>query len=227
MDATQIILLTSLFNIIISGLVGGIVIYTLQKKIDATIQKSLFEHQTKFSAIHPKRMETLEILYRKYIVYQTEFKNLILNSVRVDYVDKHGKTQVRKNWGLDEMVKQICRVVSSGMEENDKKFVDFRTYFETNRIFLSPDTCSEIDKIVSRHEGMEWAMQIYLEDIPLEGLQFSRRNIKELFGIAIDSDSEREEYLALVYELTKKLYDEVNTQAEKLEKLYKSVADVQ
>jgi len=227
MDATQIILLTSLFNIIISGLVGGIVIYVIQKKIDATIQKSLFEHQTKFSAIHPKRMEALENLCRKFVVYQTEFRTMILNAFRVDYVDKHGKTQIKKNRGIEETVKQICTVVSGGMLDNEKKFTDFRTYFETNRIFLAPPTCTEIDNILSRHDSIEWAMQIYLEDVPVEGLEFSRREIKELFKIEIDADSERKEYLTLVYQLTNRLYDEVNRQAEKLEKLYKSVADVQ
>ena len=60
MDTTQVIILTMIVNIIISGLVGGIVIYTIQKKIDATTQKSIFEHQIKFARSFPKILEVLE-----------------------------------------------------------------------------------------------------------------------------------------------------------------------
>jgi len=49
MDTMQTIILTRIVNIIITVLVGGVVIYTIQKKIDATIQKSLFEHQTRMT----------------------------------------------------------------------------------------------------------------------------------------------------------------------------------
>lgn len=37
-EPTQAIILMTIVNTIITGLVGGIVIYTVQKKIDASIQ---------------------------------------------------------------------------------------------------------------------------------------------------------------------------------------------
>jgi len=70
MDTTETIILTTIINIIITGLVGGIIIYRIQKKIDATIQKSLFEHQTKFVRNHQKRVEALEALYNEIVSFE-------------------------------------------------------------------------------------------------------------------------------------------------------------
>jgi hypothetical protein len=124
-------------------------------------------------------------------------------------------------------VKQISSIISARIEENGRKFKDFRMYFETNRIFLSPGTCSEIYKILSRYDLMEWAMQIFLDDIPEEFYGIARSSIKKLFGIDMSSDLERPEILSLTLILVRQLYEEVNTQAEKLETLYKSVAEAQ
>src|SRR5687767_9786646 len=66
MDIQTIILIT-IINAIMTGLVGGIIIYVLRKKIDAAIQKSLFEHQIKFPKIYPKTLEVLEAYTQKVI----------------------------------------------------------------------------------------------------------------------------------------------------------------
>src|SRR5688500_2402911 len=77
MDPTQTIIRTSLINIITSGRVGGIVNYTLQTQIDATIQKALFEHQTKFTINHAKAVETLENLYQKFVAFSNAMNESI------------------------------------------------------------------------------------------------------------------------------------------------------
>jgi hypothetical protein len=110
METTQTLILFTIFNIIFTGLVGGIVIYVIQKKIDATIQKSLFEHQTKFSAIHSKRVETLETLYQKFIIYKTDFENIMNEGSRADFIDEQGKTRLRYT-GKEERVKDSARVI--------------------------------------------------------------------------------------------------------------------
>jgi hypothetical protein len=76
----QVVILTSVVNLITTGVFLGIVIYVIQKKIDANIQKSLFEHQTKFARLHEKRAEVLETLYKK---TQRLFTNRSGNGLRL------------------------------------------------------------------------------------------------------------------------------------------------
>lgn len=84
MDTAQAIILMTIVNTIITGLVGGIVIYTVQRKIDATIQKSLFEHQTKFTRNYNKKVEVLENLYKRVSAFNDSFRNLIFQSFDFD-----------------------------------------------------------------------------------------------------------------------------------------------
>lgn len=226
MNTLETILLTSLINVLITGFVGGFVIYRIQKKIDATIQKSLFEYQTRFSAVHSKRIETLEILYQKFIRYKSDFDDMLKNSMRIDYIDKYGKIRLRKYSSNEGFVKQISSVVSKRIAQIENNFLDFKKYFEKNRIFLSPDACFEIDYILSRYHKIDWALQIYLNDIPDSGLDFARRYILELFEIDLTIDLERPEYLTLMIKLIYRLSEELELQEKKLEELYKSVAEV-
>ena len=219
-----------ILTVLANAIVTGIIVYFFQKKFEANLQKSLFEHQTKFSRNYAKQVETLETLYQNYIIYKTDFNNMTLEAMRADFIDEHGKTQLRKLSGffeerVEQRFKQISTAVSSRIAENGLKFKDFKTYFENNSIFLSPDTCSVIHNILDRYFMMEWAMQIFLDDVPEEFVDNARRYIKELFEIDMKSDLERPEIATLFANLIVRLDDEVNTQAEKLEKLYKSVAD--
>src|SRR6266540_2226555 len=84
MNPTEIILLTALVNIIITGLISGVAVYRIQRKIDSSfasklekfragLQYSNFEQQTKFAATYPKRVEALQALYEKYRTFQRAF----------------------------------------------------------------------------------------------------------------------------------------------------------
>jgi hypothetical protein len=230
MDATRIVILATIINTIISGLVGGIVIYVIQRKIDATIQKSLFEYQTKYSAIHSRRVETLETLYQKFIAYKTNFENMMTNGLKAAYyVDEQGKTRIRMHEGREDRIKQLSSAISTSINDNDLKFKDFRTYFEKNRIYLSPDTCSHINAILTRYDLMEWAMQIYLDDVPEEFLGIAKSSINILFGMEMGVDYVLGDSIRIPFpiELARKLSEEVEVQSETLQDLYKSIAEAQ
>lgn len=77
MNTTETIILTTIINVIITGLVGGIIIYAIQKKIDAATQKSLFEHQVKFSRAYPKTLEVLDALYQKFMTFTDAVKGWV------------------------------------------------------------------------------------------------------------------------------------------------------
>jgi len=117
LTATQIIILTSIVNVIISGLVGGVVIYVIQKKIDATIQKSLFEHQTKFARSHEKTVETLEILHQKYSLFAR------MCNVMIGEKDAGRKTAV-----FDQLI-------------------DFWGYFLENRMYIAENVEDDMQEI--------------------------------------------------------------------------------
>ena len=120
MDTIAIIIFTAFANIIITSIVSNLIFYRYQKKIDATIQKSLFEHQIKFSRIYPKTLEVLET-YNQKTLYCSRLSS------------KFG----------DEIIKAISEKDTFQAEEIKTKhdelygaLVDFRKYIEDNRLHL-------------------------------------------------------------------------------------------
>src|SRR5687767_4616927 len=116
MDTTQIIILTMIVNIIMSSLVGGIVIYVIQKKIDATIQKSLFEHQIRFSRNYTKTLEVLETCRLKFNEFSRACQQLRKEFVMVI---------VSQETISEEEIKEI----KNNLVEKNREFV---VYFEDN-----------------------------------------------------------------------------------------------
>ena len=117
MDTAQAIILTTIFNVVFTGFVGGIVIYTIQKKIDATIQKSLFEHQTRFTISHAKSIAAIETLHQKFILFAHSCENMILAR------DTQRQRSVMENlW-------------------------EFWQYFVDNRLFIPESFEGEIQKV--------------------------------------------------------------------------------
>src|SRR5688500_12899013 len=132
MDTTEQILLITIFNIIFTGLVGGIVVYTIQKKIDATIQKSLFEHETKFSRNYEKRVEVLETLYQKFMVFRDAQKKV---GVKV-----HGFVRGPSEIDLELHLEPNTDLSPENYFEMEfdlsSKLGDFWHYYEINRLYL-------------------------------------------------------------------------------------------
>src|SRR5574341_214600 len=145
MDTTEIIILTTIFNIIMSGLIGGIVIYTLQKKIDATIQKSLFEHQTKFTRSYEKTVETLENLCKKLAVCARGFREMAVQAVSF-YQD------IRKELNVD----------VAYYENNRLQLEDFFNYLEENRYALPGKLVHQITSIYINVNNLHQALPIAL-----------------------------------------------------------------
>src|SRR6266545_2089759 len=133
MDTTQTVILISIVNIIITGLVGGIVIYRIQKKIDATIQKSLFEHQTKFARSYPKSLEVLE-----------QYNQKVLTCSRLSF--KVGYRALELSLGHE----VGDDVVERDRDALEKSVNECREYFENNRIHLSDLVNRELEDIGNR-----------------------------------------------------------------------------
>jgi hypothetical protein len=89
MDTLAIIIVTAFLNIMISSIVTNLIFYRKQKDIElsfakkldefkANLQKSLLEHQTKFVRNHQKRIEALESLHSKYILFEQHFYKALI-----------------------------------------------------------------------------------------------------------------------------------------------------
>lgn len=208
MDTTETILLTALINIIITGLISGVAVYRIQRKIDAAFQQSLFEYQTKFVQIHAKRVETLENLYKKFLLYIKTFQfdmspeiNAGLNDSSIDF---------------------------SKYEEAKSYSDDAGKYFLNNRLFLPSDIVVEIEKIFHRQTFFDFLIDWIAKNKnspSFDDLQFAKYLIKELdletdidIGSGLGTDA-----LTLLLMLFIK---RTGQDAETLEKLYKSVADL-
>jgi hypothetical protein len=124
MNPITLMILTVLANATITGIIG----YFIQKKIEnsfakkieefrASLQYSIFEQQTKFAKIHPKRVEILENLHQKFILF----------------ADTCGKMMHERD------IKQQVDVTG--------KLIGFWEYFVANRLFMPDSLESEIEKI--------------------------------------------------------------------------------
>jgi hypothetical protein len=155
----------------------------------------------------------------------------MMESIRADFVDEQGKTRIRKySEGMEGRIKgrlkQIYAVFSSRISENSRRFEEFRIYFHSNRIFLPPDICSQIDDILERYFMLDWALQIFLDNVPDEGYYFARVNIKKLFDISMNADMDDGDLLSALHALLLRIDEELAVQAKKLEMFYKSVSEV-
>ena len=212
MDTTQAIILIFIVNTIITGLVGGIVIYTIQKKIDATIQKSLFEHQTKFARIHQKRVETLETVYRKFLNFAEGFTGSVLKAL---------------NYGIAS--NEVTKINMDDFEDFDdhrEEIEDCWTYFMNNRLFLSANASKELRNILRGAQSMPIIIDYMLfnkfEKSPhLAHLVNSMVKVSQ--GGLSELDLHEPNFALMLHEMVQK----VNSDTLTLEILYRSVADIE
>lgn len=203
MDAITTIVVTVLANAVVTG----IIVYLIQKKFEVKFQKSLFEHQTRFSRIYQDRVETLANLYQKFTTYKKDFSHVVEEASKLGYRPE-----------------RISTTVSALIQENRQKYDDFASYFENNRLYLSDSTCAQIYDLIARHDLMGMAIFMFSDDIPEGFIKVANNAIRTLkFEIDIESDFEKPDFLSLIWQIEK----EVHAQAERLEKLYRSVAEAQ
>jgi hypothetical protein len=107
MNTVTVIIITALINVVVTSVIGGIIVYLIQKKIDA----SIFRNQTKFMRSHEKMVETLENLYKYYV----EFRDVCIRLMEKKYYDVDEKTLTDK----DDLVQDKLKTISNYHRKND------------------------------------------------------------------------------------------------------------
>jgi len=191
-----------ILTVVLNALVTGTLIFYFQKRMETRFEQRSFEDQTKFKRLYEKRVEALETLYQKFIVFTDHLKEVIENSRRGEQVDHEMYDIVRT--------------------QSTEKYKDLLHYFENNRLFLSDKTNEAVWKIIIS-DGLLRSLVIgvfldstYRETVPY----WFREQLPELF----DSEATELElrnpdvYLQEIERIIKK-------QRRTIESLYKSVAD--
>lgn len=127
---TQSVILLSVINLIISGLISGVVIYILQKRIDSTFQKSLIDYKIRSPKLHEKRVETLETVYKKY----RSFNNNVLQELgRIALI----------SLGVGNALQNVENLEITLFKEIN----EFQNYLNEVRLFLPHDVIEKITNI--------------------------------------------------------------------------------
>ena len=211
MDTTAAIILMTIFNVVFTGLVGGIIIYVVQRRIDAAIQKTLFEYQARFTRDFSKTLEVLENLNNRFLNFRNLFNLFVLG-----YRPWDEDLEETPNSELKSKIADIYTAM-----------IEFSSYFKSNRLFLSYELINEIwdidfrtslfydlafgcySRIANKSPTRLMATNEQIKDIGLEGLMMRY-----------------EEKIALKTHLLA-INTRIIEQAERLEKLYRSVASIQ
>lgn len=201
---------------IVTVLLTGVILFVFQKQIEALFARQMekfraklqyenFEHQTKFSKTYQNRVETLANLYQRFIIYKADFNHMVHEASKLGYSPE-----------------KISSTVSAMIVENRQKYEEFRMHFENNRLYLPDNICTAIQDLLVRHDLMYMAIHMFSDNRPEGFIKVGNDAIKALgFDVNVESDFERPEFLSLIWQMDKEVY----TQAERLEKLYKSVAE--
>ena len=66
-----------ILTVILNALFTGVIVSYFNKRLEAKFAKQMFEDQLKFKMIHEKRIETLENLYKKFVVFNKTLEKVI------------------------------------------------------------------------------------------------------------------------------------------------------
>jgi hypothetical protein len=211
MDAITTIILTAIVTALANAIVVGILVHRIQKKFEVTIQESLFEHQTKFARNHPRTLEVMETLNQKLSVYSKGFLKMVYE---VESFLESGTLNI----GIDDFKK------------NNQQLDELLESFEQSKLFLPSRLDSELENIISlRTMTLHGLLPYVLPFFRIDNNEFSlhflieNRIIKKMFDSEISQiDLEKPDVNLLLGEMTHAMIG----QCLKLEKLYKSVADI-
>ena len=202
------IILTTV-TVLANAIVTGIIVYLIQKKIEssyskkleefrASLQYSIFEQQTKFAKVHPKRVKIIENLYKKFMDFDQALDEWILES------------------GFGRFKKSRINMVDYNIQKSEnvrEKLEGFWNYCEANRLFLPANLINQIWDIYHKASGSHSDVSVLLiydsDDITSVSTEKDSTFL----------DSEQTELLLA------QSYLKVKSQTEKLEEIYKSVAD--
>src|SRR6266508_2411330 len=217
MNPTQTIIVTVLAN----AIVIGIIVYLIQKRIEssfakkleefkASLQKSSVEHQIKFSTTYPKTLEILET-YRKKLVHYSN----VLEKSHSTVNEELSKSEMLSDENCQRMIDEIYGALT-----------EFYIYSQENRLYLPDELVLELIDISYKVESMN-SVSVQLLYLPREPTEKYFDEVKRLsklihFPIALYYNQPEDEWADILIGHTQ---EEVEKQIEKLEKLYKSVAE--
>lgn len=138
MDPITAIIVTVLANAVVTG----VIVYFIQKRVESTFAKKLeefkaklqyssFEEQTKFVQLHTQRVETLQTLYKKFVLFTVTLGDW----VRLMAVDGRDKLKIE-----DGEYEKLSEAASELLE-------DFMRFFQANRLILTTKLIVEITDI--------------------------------------------------------------------------------
>jgi len=145
------------------------------KVLELELDKTKFEHQTKFIKLHEKRAEVIAELYRKIVILEIWAKNVVLET---DLPDE-AFTSIR---GFAEDLSSVFDQISLNLQE-------LAAYFNLNRLYLEESLCTKIlyfhDVILEKDDPIFGFFNERLNQMPKEEiLSIYGGNLRErAFGV--------------------------------------------
>jgi hypothetical protein len=204
----------ALATAVVTVILSGVILFLFQERIKTSLAKSLYEHQTKFSRNYEKQVETLETLYKKYLLFDEAFTDMVWTATdyRVTSVDKEIK--------IDFDAFNIVTEINLTLDE-------FREYFMNNRLFLSAYSIAEVEKIlwgISIMPTLIFSISLANEPDDVESLNRIIKSHSHISPIKLSPlDAEKPNYPMLLSEMVQA----VKRCSLTLERLYKSGADTE
>jgi hypothetical protein len=192
----------------------------IQKKIDSTIQKSLFEHQTKFTRNFSKTLEVLDKLHQKIMDYASSYSVLTYQI----------EAQIS-----DGQVVLTDQEFEKKAQETMIAFFDCASFFRQNRIYLPDLLLEELENIIDKLHALDFYLTgcktslqkraeyfpPFLNDVVTNRYELSFLRFTEEMALHnIDPTDKNAPVLFL-----RAIRGEVREIREQFEKLYKSVAE--
>jgi uncharacterized membrane-anchored protein YhcB (DUF1043 family) len=213
-------ILTALVDLLVVGVIGGIVIYFVQQKISASIQRaiqeSLIEYQTTYSTNFPKQIEILEELIKRF--------SELHDSVRSEAMELAGSFELP--W------QPTAQEISNHQQLSYVVFDDLRKYYWQNRFVLPPSSARELDMLMDDLSDTINILRQFWDVLKLEkrteyvkswlpGLVKSGKIHPVNLGEVMDGDG-----FAIQYPIIDAVVDRMKESREKLEKLYHRIAGI-
>lgn len=211
---------TIIVTVLGNAIVTGIIVYFIQKKFEAKLQKSLFEHQTKFSRTYPKTLEVLETLHQKLLNYSSSCSVLM--------------------YQIESKISGWQAILSDEefrTKEQDllTKFAGCSAYLDENRIYIPDRSIGELENIINELHALDFYRTVCTsfleqpaEDFPILvrdviAGRYSLSFLRFINESPFQNINPKDKDAPII--LIRTIRDKVNKLPERLEKLYKSVAE--
>lgn len=185
---------------IVTVLLTGGILFVFHKKIEELFARSLFVYQTKFSINHAKSVETLETLYKKFMIFNNAVEELISAKRFAETEIEDGEWN-KKAVNADDLLK------------------NFWNYYKENHLFLPAAMADNIPELYGRTGRVSLMIALALSKAKSD----EGHNLKWEGGPMSIDKKRYDDIETLLEDMVKELYK----QSTYLEALYKSVAEAQ